>query len=56
MERSGLKCYISYDINNIVFNGFEAGGERFNVPFDYFRSAMLHISKSKPEISFNPRF
>ena len=39
LERGGVKCYISYDINNIVFNGLSYGNERFNMPYDYFKSA-----------------
>lgn len=37
VSRSGFKCYISYDINNIVFNGLDIGNERFNLPYDYFK-------------------
>lgn len=48
VARSGLKCYISFDINNLVFNGLESGGERFNYPYDYFKQAMIHITPSGP--------
>lgn len=44
--KQGLKCYVSYDLNNLVIGGLNLGTERFNLPFDYFKRATLIMDKN----------